>query len=323
MSGPTDSQSDDSLRTDGGGATRGTRDTSSPETEPEPVEPDPTEESGPNLAAFLLTAGSVTAVFVAIFVFAFPEPINQYFAGIVLAVTVITLIVGMVLDLLGYFGDEAKVPAPDDETASSEPTQLESVRRRPNKPLPKQVNFDDEIRELRDHFGGDLPEQMDAFLTEYEKLKSSSQNRKVVAGSLRAALNPIAALVTDEETEEMVDEMGDQLFAYIKADPVDNMVVTEHAFYTDGVQTPIADLQTEQARIKATVHNKGDSAKAEVAVRFKNEAGVPVKTAYLPVGEVVTEARKELNTSVYVPSLATAADVFVVRATQDTPVLDM
>lgn len=318
MSGPTD----DTARTDGGGATRGTRDTSGGDVDPEPVEPEPTPESGPNLAAFLLTAGGVTAVFIAIFVFAFPEPINQYFAGIVLGVTVITLIVGMVLDLLGYFGDEAKVGVPD-EDGSSEPAQLESVRKRPNKPLPKQINFDDEIRQLRDHFDGDLPEQMDAFLTEYEKLKSSSQNRKVVAGSLRAALNPIAALVTDEAAEEMVDEMGDRLFAYIKADPVDNMVVTEHAFYTDGVQTPIAELQTEQARIKATVHNKGDSAKAEVAVRFKNEAGVPVKTAYLPVGEVVTEARKELNTSVYVPSLATAADVFVVRATQDTPVLDM
>jgi hypothetical protein len=233
MSGPTD----DTARTDGGGATRGTRDTSGGDVDPEPVEPEPTPESGPNLAAFLLTAGGVTAVFIAIFVFAFPEPINQYFAGIVLGVTVITLIVGMVLDLLGYFGDEAKVGVPD-EDGSSEPAQLESVRKRPNKPLPKQINFDDEIRQLRDHFDGDLPEQMDAFLTEYEKLKSSSQNRKVVAGSLRAALNPIAALVTDEAAEEMVDEMGDRLFAYIKADPVDNMVVTEHAFYTDGVQTP-------------------------------------------------------------------------------------
>ena len=307
--------------TDGGGATRGTLDTTAADEEPtEP--PEPAEETGPNLGAFLLTAGSVTVVFVAVFVFAFPEPINQYFAGVVLSVTVVTLIVGMVLDLLGYFGDEAKVPA-DGDDGPSEPEQLQSVRKRPNKPLPKQINFDDELRELRDHFDGEMPSQMNSFLTEYEKLKSASQNRKVIAGSLRAALNPISALVTDEETEEMVDEMGDRLFAYIKADPVDNIVVTEHAFYEDGVVTPIAELQGEQARIKATVHNQGDSAKAEVAVRFKNASGVPVKTAYLPVGEVVTEAQKELNTSVYVPSLATDADVFVVRATQDTPVLDM
>ena len=306
--------------TDGGGATRGTLDTTADADEPSDP-PEPGQESGPNLGAFLLTTGSVTVVFVAVFVFAFPQPINQYFAGIVLAVTVITLIVAMVLDLLGYFGDEAKVPATDDEP--SEPEQLESVRKRPNKPLPKQINFDEELRELREHFDGEVPDQMNSFLTEYEKLKSASQNRKVIAGSLRAALNPISALVTDEETEEMVDEMGDRLFAYIKADPVDNIVVTEHAFYEDGAVTPVADLQGEQARIKATVHNQGDSAKAEVAVRFKNASGVPVKTAYLPVGEVVTEARKELNTSVYVPSLATEADVFVVRATQDTPVLDM
>lgn len=274
-----------------------------------------------NLGAFLLTVTGVTAMFVAIFTFAFPAPINQYFAGIVLSVTVVTLIIGMVLDLLGYFSDDARVLTDDDEYA--EPEQLEAVRAKPNVPLPKQINFDQEIERLREHFDGELPRQMDSFLTEYQELKSTSKNRKVVAGSLRAALNPISALVDDEELEEMVDDMGDRLFAYIKADPVDNIVVTEYAFFQDGVQTQVADQQGEQVRIKATVHNQGDTAKAEVAVRFTNAADVPVKTAYLPVGEVVTEARKELNTSVYVPSLATDADVFVIRATQDTPVLDM
>lgn len=274
-----------------------------------------------NLGAFLLTVTGVTAMFVAIFTFAFPPPINQYFAGIVLSVTVVTLIIGMVLDLLGYFSDDARVLTDDDE--HTEPEQLEAVRAKPNVPLPKQINFDQEIRRLREHFDGELPRQMDSFLTEYQELKSTSKNRKVVAGSLRAALNPISALVDDEELEEMVDDMGDRLFAYIKADPVDNIVVTEYAFFQDGVQTQVAEQQGEQVRIKATVHNQGDTAKAEVAVRFTNAAGVPVKTAYLPVGEVVTEARKELNTSVYVPSLATDADVFVIRATQDTPVLDM
>ena len=254
-----------------------------------------------NLGAFLLTTIGVTAMFTAIFVFTFPPPIDQYFSAIVISVSVVTLIIGMVLDLLGYFEDDPSV----------------------NKPLPKKINFDDEIRRLRDHFDGELPRQMDSFLTEYQELKSSSKNRKVIAGSLRAALNPISALVDSEEMEEMVDEMGDRLFAYIKADPVDNMVVTEYAFFKNGVQIQPVDQQGEQVRIKATVHNEGDTAKAEVAARFKNEAGVPVKTAYLPVGEVVTEARKELNTNVYVPSLATSVDVFVVRATQDTPVLDM
>lgn len=274
-----------------------------------------------NLGAFLLTVAGVTAMFVAIFTFAFPAPINQYFAGIVLFVTVITLVIGMVLDLLGYFSDEAKVLT--ESADRTEPKQLDAVRAKPNVPLPKKINFDDEIAQLRDHFDGDLPRQMDSFLTEYQELKSATQNRKVVAGSLRAALNPISALVNSEEMEEMVDDMGDRLFAYIKADPVDNIVVTEHAFFQDGVQTQVADQQGEQVRIKATVHNEGETAKAEVAVRFTNSSGVPVKTAYLPVGELVTEARKELNTSVYVPSLATGADVFVIRATQDTPVLDL
>ncbi len=275
-----------------------------------------------NLGAFLLTTIGVTAMFTAIFVFTFPPPIDQYFSAIVISVSVVTLIIGMVLDLLGYFEDDPSVLTETTERRS-EPQQLESVRAKPNKPLPKKINFDDEIRRLRDHFDGELPRQMDSFLTEYQELKSSSKNRKVIAGSLRAALNPISALVDSEEMEEMVDEMGDRLFAYIKADPVDNMVVTEYAFFKNGVQIQPVDQQGEQVRIKATVHNEGDTAKAEVAARFKNEAGVPVKTAYLPVGEVVTEARKELNTNVYVPSLATSVDVFVVRATQDTPVLDM
>jgi hypothetical protein len=278
--------------------------------------------SGPNLAAFLLTVAGVTVAFITVFVFSFPGIIGRFFAGAVIAVTIITLIVGMVLDLLGYFGNQQKIltqPTPD--TATGVP---ESVRKKPNRPLPKRINFDEEIETLREYFDGELPPQMDSFLTEYMQLKTSTSNRKVKAGSLRAALNPIQTLVAgDEEMEELVTDMGDQLFSYIKADPVDNIVVTEHAFYRDGHQYPVEELQAENARIKATVHNQGESAKAEVAVQFKNTDDVPVKTAYLPVGNLVPEARKDLNTNVYVPSLATSASVFVIRATQDTEVLSM
>ncbi|ERG90694.1 MAG: hypothetical protein J07HQW1_00721 [Haloquadratum walsbyi J07HQW1] len=278
--------------------------------------------AGPNFAAFLLTVGGVTVVFIAVFIFAFPGTIGRFFAAAVVTVTIITLMLGMVLDLLGYFGSRASilVDSEEEQTANGVP---DSVSRKPNKPLPKQINFDSEIKTLQEHFDGELPSQMNSFLTEYEQLKKSTSNRKVTAGSLRAALNPVQTIVDDTEMEELVDDMGDRLFRYIKSDPVDNIVVSEYAFYQDGNQKSVETLQAQKARIRATVHNQGEGAKAEVAVQFKNTDGVPVKTAYLPVGNLVPEGRKDLDTNVYIPSLATEADVFVIRATPDTEVLTM
>lgn len=135
------------------------------------------EDAGPNFAAFLLTVGGVTVVFIAIFIFAFPGAIGRFFAAAVVAVTIITLMLGMVLDLLGYFGSRASilVESEEEQTASSVP---DSVSRKPNKPLPKQINFDSEITTLQEYFDGELPSQMNSFLTEYEKLKNRQVTEK-------------------------------------------------------------------------------------------------------------------------------------------------
>jgi hypothetical protein len=272
-----------------------------------------------NFAAFLLTVGSVTAVFLCVFLLAFPEPIGMYFAVGVIGVTAITMVFGIILNMLSHFDGEQTNESDETHTAT-----VEHERAKQNQPLPKKVNFTSELRQLREHFGGELPKQAESFVEEYERFKSSKKNRKAIAGSLRAAMNPLHPLVSgDEEMEELVEEMGDRLFEYINSTPTQNISITSYGFYTDGNKASIEDLAGGSARIIAQVHNEGETSKVEVGVEFDNKDGVTVRSITSPVGVVANDATKELNTKISVPSIATTARVFPVKATEDTEVLDM
>jgi hypothetical protein len=57
----------------------------------------------PNAGSFLLVVGMTTCVFIAAFQFTLPNPISLLLTGLVLIVAVISLIMGAILDTLGYF----------------------------------------------------------------------------------------------------------------------------------------------------------------------------------------------------------------------------
>lgn len=140
---------------------------------------------------------------------------------------------------------------------------------------------------------------------------------------MRSALNPLPVLVKTEEMEDLIDEMGDRLFRYIKADATEHLTVTEAAFYRDGAEMPLSNLQGGEARLKATVHNAGEASTVEVEVEFRSKDDVKVKSTSLPLGRIPPDARKELNTQVYVPSIATDASVYAVASVQGDKVLEM
>jgi len=71
------------------------------------------------------------------------------------------------------------------------------------------------------------------------------------------------------------------------------------------------------------VSNDGESMKTDVLLRFTDGDGIEVKQTKLPVGEVPTAATKELNTQVYVPSVASSVSVSPVPAAISREVLDM
>ena len=57
----------------------------------------------PNAGSFLLVVGMVTCVFIAGFQLLLPVPVSHLLTALVLAVAVISLILGAILDTLGHF----------------------------------------------------------------------------------------------------------------------------------------------------------------------------------------------------------------------------
>jgi hypothetical protein len=229
---------------------------------------------------------------------------------------------GFVLEALSYFdGGEAEPTEP------AEPTTTSSRPWVPDgdvKPLPPLINFDDELGELYDYFDGEFPSQAEAFLGGYKRMKTADRGQRgSIASDVRAGLNPIVVLVDDPEIESMLSRMGEDLFAYVKTDGAELVSVDRYALYDDGKKAPVDELQGRQARIRASVSNDGESMKTDVLLRFTDGDGIEVKRTKLPVGEVPTAATKELNTQVYVPSVASSVSVSPVPAAASREVLDM
>lgn len=312
----TDEPSDAGTATDAPGSSAAG--SSEPQTPQEFVE----EE---NFAGFMLVVGSVTAVFVSVFTFLLSGVVAQVLIAAVVTIGFVSIILGFALNVLGYFDAEGATT----ESSDPEPPEQRRSTWRPdtpiNKPLPPLINFDSDLGRLQEHFDGELPAEMDSFIEEYKRLRTtnSRDNRRSIASSMRTALNPLPVLVKNEEMEELIDEMGDRLFRYIKADATEHLTVTEAAFYRHGRERPLSELQGGEARLKATVHNAGETSTAEVEVEFRNVDGVKVKSTSLPLGRIPPDARKELNTQVYVPSIATDASIYAVASVQGDKVLDI
>ena len=278
----------------------------------------------PGLGAFLVLVLVVTSSFIVVFQQTLPEAVATTLSWVVIGVSAVSAMMGFVLEALSYFdgdgGAEPTEPAEPTPTTSSRPWVPDGDV----KPLPPLINFDDELEELYDYFDGEFPSQAEAFLKGYKRMKTADRGQRgSIASDVRAGLNPIIVLVDDPEAESMLSRMGEDLFAYVKTDGAELVSVDRYALYDDGKKAPVDELQGRQARIRASVSNDGESMKTDVLLRFIDGDGIEVKRTKLPVGEVPTAATKELNTQVYVPSVASSVSVSPVPAAASREVLDM
>ncbi|PSP80575.1 hypothetical protein BRC88_05015 [Halobacteriales archaeon QS_4_69_225] len=266
----------------------------------------------------------VTSSFVIVFQQTLPEAVATTLSWVVIGVSAVSAMMGFVLEALSYFdrdgGAERTAPADPTPTTSSRPWVPDGDV----KPLPPLINFDDELEQLYDYFDGEFPSQAETFLEGYKRMKTADRGQRgTIASDVRAGLNPIIVLVDDPEVESMLSQMGEDLFAYVKTDGAELVSVDRYALYDDGKKAPVDELQGRQARIRASVSNDGESMKTDVLLRFTDGDGIEVKRTKLPVGEVPTAATKELNTQVYVPSVASSVTVSPVPAAASREVLDM
>lgn len=278
----------------------------------------------PGLGAFLVLVLVVTSSFVIVFQQTLPEAVATTLSWVVIGVSAVSAMMGFVLEALSYFdrdgGAEPTAPADPTPTTSSRPWVPDGDV----KPLPPLINFDDELEQLYDYFDGEFPSQAETFLEGYKRMKTADRGQRgTIASDVRAGLNPIIVLVDDPEVESMLSQMGEDLFAYVKTDGAELVSVDRYALYDDGKKAPVDELQGRQARIRASVSNDGESMKTDVLLRFTDGDGIEVKRTKLPVGEVPTAATKELNTQVYVPSVASSVTVSPVPAAASREVLDM
>jgi len=274
-----------------------------------------------NLAAFLLTVGGVTVAFIAVFVFTIGDAVGNIFIWTALGVGLITVFVGMTLDLLGFFDNERAVLR--DRTESSGPVDAIEFAADPTvSPL---LDFEAELQTIADAYGESPPSQLTTFVEEYRRIRDKGVgSRADAAGDLRASLNPLSVIVEGEEAlEDAVAQIEQKLQLYVSSAPYELFEIEEVGLYVDGSRTAVQDVAGQQARIKLEVHNAGDTAKAEIRLRFRSTEGVVVRREFLPMGEIAADATKQLDTQVYVPSVAARMQVESVRPSDDTPVLDL
>ena len=257
----------------------------------------------PNLGSFLLVTGMVTCVFIALFQFTLPSPVSHLLTAGVISITVVTAVVAALLESLGYFDG----PAQSDAKSAGEtrPPRKSWVPADPiTASLPPMLNFDKELAELEQHYDGTLPDEFDAFLEDYRRLKTSPGSRKSIASDLRADLNPIG-VVLEEDTREyaLYERISEELFRYIGNNAahlkISNATLRDASGQSQRVEAMVGELIT----FDFTVDNEGETADVRVAVEFYDGDEL-VSTRTVPVGVLDPGASRAMSANVYVPELA-------------------
>ena len=264
----------------------------------------------PNLGSFLLTVGSVTCVFIALFQFTMPSPASHLLTAGVIVITVVSAGFAALLDSLDYFDQSSESTASAASESKSKAKAKPWVPEGPvSAPLPPMINFDEELSELQDHFDGELPSQLTAFIEDYRRLKTSPTNRMTIASDLRADLNPVGAIL-DEGTPEydLYQRISDGLFRYI-GDSADHLAVTEVESTTEAGQPKgIEALAGELAVFDFSVQNDGEATDVDIVARFYDgDDLLSTRTASLKA--VRPGATQTASTKIYVPESADRVQV--------------
>jgi hypothetical protein len=198
----------------------------------------------------------------------------------------------------------------------------------PNQPIPIVLNFQDELDTVSEYFGDDEPPALETFKQDYRRLRKAGRaNRDNIVSDLKTTMNPILTqLESDEDATEALEAaeaIDEALFTYVDREPSELLVIESASLFVDGRQVPAAQAQGSTARIKAKVRNQGDKTNAKVRLQFLGQDGVGLTDSYLSLGPIGEGQTKELNTSVYVPSLAQGYDIQAVEASEQEEFYEM
>ncbi|WP_435333267.1 hypothetical protein [Haloarchaeobius sp. TZWWS8] len=265
----------------------------------------------PILLSFLLIVVAVTCVFIAFFQVTLPRPISDILTVGVLFVTVLSAVLGVLLDSLGYFEEDA-APASVAATASEPAPEPWVVERELPVPLPPILDFDDELRAFAKLHDGDLPAVFDPFVSDYRRLKTNTMNRTTIASDLRADLNPIGVLYEEgSEGYGLYENVSDRLFRYIGTE-TGHVTVDSLEFYgEDGDEASVVALRDQVCRVEFSLTNDGDAADVEVEIRLHDEQDAVIASRTCPVGIVNPGATTVTSTDIYVPSEADHASTSI------------
>jgi hypothetical protein len=259
----------------------------------------------PNLGSFLLVVGVVTCVFIALFQFTLPPPISYLLTAGVIFVTVLSAIFASLLDSLGYF---TRTTATVTESGGGPGRKPWVPVGKASAPLPPLINFDTELRAYAEMFDGGLPPEFDAFVSDYLRLKTNTENRPTIASDLRADLNPIGTLFADgSDGDRLYEDISRRLFRYI-TNTRGHVSLRRFAFYDDdGTEIDVRALRNELGHVELAVSNEGEAAEVDVVVQLYDVSGTVVGSRTCKAGVVSPGATKTLDTDVFVPADAQRA----------------
>lgn len=279
-----------------------------------------------NRAGFAILIAFVSTFFISVFGLLLDGQVRVLLVSSVFLVAITSSALFIELDKEGQFDE------PEKKTAHFKPADelLKDVSISSRSPetdrgsLAPIVNFDDELIELKARFGGEFPSQVDSFVDSYGKFKDADpERRQTIASDMRASLSPAKVLVDEgSESEKIIDDIGERLVRYIKEPPLNFISILDVTMYSDGDEVRVSDLSEKKARIIVNLLNDGEKEKVELLLRFRSENGTVVRRDFCPVGYVQPNETKQLDTHVYVPSIAASLDVSATKTHPEEAVLE-
>jgi hypothetical protein len=181
--------------------------------------------------------------------------------------------------------------------------------------LPPLLDFEQALSRIRPHLdSGAAAEQFALIEDEYERLKGrGAEGRHPIVSDMANHLAGLRErLPRDSPARKWVDSMDNRVSMYLRSGhrPSDTLhLVGVQLLDGNGDPAEVTDLREKAARIRATVVNGGERSGAVAIVTFRHENGVLLRSVDLSMGYVGAGERKTLDTTVYVPSIASSFEV--------------
>ncbi len=181
--------------------------------------------------------------------------------------------------------------------------------------LPPLLDFEQALDRIRPHVeSGAAADQFELIEHEYERLKRrGAEGRHPIVSDIANHLSGLRErLPRDSPARRWVDSMDNRVSMYLRSGyrPSDTLhLVGVELLGPDGEPTDVTELREQAARIRATVVNGGERSGAVAIVTFRHENGVLLRSVDLSMGYVGAGERKTLDTTVYVPSIASSFEV--------------